>query len=62
MIGQWVAGGSPINPYCASTPLIDAAGRGTQALRNWYMPLPDAAENRAAADDRQPAVNRAHRR
>jgi hypothetical protein len=43
MIGQWVAGGSPINPAheLLRKQAFDAAAGGSQALRTWYRPLPD---------------------
>jgi hypothetical protein len=43
MIGQWVAGGSPINPAreLLRKQAFDAAAGGSQALRRWYTPLPD---------------------
>ena len=43
LIGQWVAGGSPINPAREHLrkQAFDAAAGGTAALRRWYDPLPD---------------------
>lgn len=43
MIGQWVAGGSPINPAheLLRKQAFDAASGGTQAFRNWWRSLPE---------------------
>ena len=43
LIGQWVAGGSPINPAAEHLrkQAFDAAEGGMAALRRWYDPLPE---------------------
>jgi len=43
LIGQWVAGGSPINPAREHLrkQAFDAAAGGMAALRRWYDPLPE---------------------
>ena len=43
LIGQWVSGGSPINPAheLLRKQAFDAAGGGMAALRRWYDPLPE---------------------